>query len=697
MRDASTPARTEEILQLLRGSNLKTHVYLEREVTAQEKDWTLIDDLDGSKGVNWSKSAKKYKWATPSLTPKASTIDFSVLNKNAEYSEGSGQTNSGAFGIDTRIRLNGGYILNNPKDSVVRITDDFTGSESTFHNTQLSGGEVVLDSSGSTFTTNYFNDLFPTNGSVTYLNNEGYTATGYYIFTKNFTGHGIGDVKTLRITGNDTKWKMYWRSITNLSAAQAGNNDSTHWTLLGSSSAVEQEFSLSSADCQYFQVALVADGVGSWGDSTAIVDINFDYDDYFEAIYKDVFYLDNPSFTDPKAPAMPMVNCKGRDLWKRANENEVNLKDMTAGVTVTQLIKDVCDQVNIKYGTSSIVDLSAFDSRDLATGLGEVTKVDKVFEIIMQVITQGDSGDRYQMYLEYDSTEDDNILFVTKKPDTYLADFVFNYNYYESIGNSGRDYDKVFNRITIFDASTTVDKQQELAALTNYTTTGNKTLSWTGDAVYKQPIIDIKAGSSSDVTVTLLDVNNTDMQFTIAGTTIDVDITVNGCKFSSGSPTYYAEWFDLDNFLTNVGTTYKINNLLVRSDAECKLMARGLIGDFGTPRKEANNMVFPYTHLMMEVNDMVMLWARFIFIDNLYYITGIKYHWDNSKSPSDNTVFNLEDSGLNFSDISTYIYDDVLDYDIGYVYDMGISTPLSTKEEIDAASVSLMQYDLEVT
>jgi hypothetical protein len=51
------------------------------------------------------------------------------------------------------------------------------------------------------------------------------------------------------------------------------------------------------------------------------------------------------------------------------------------------------------------------------------------------------------------------------------------------------------------------------------------------------------------------------------------------------------------------------------------------------------------------------------------------------------TSFNLDDSGNKFSDQGDFIYDDIMIWDRGYVWDMGISTPLSTNAEIDAASV----------
>ena len=93
------------------------------------------------------------------------------------------------------------------------------------------------------------------------------------------------------------------------------------------------------------------------------------------------------------------------------------------------------------------------------------------------------------------------------------------------------------------------------------------------------------------------------------------------------------------------------------------------------------NLVEGYIHRCLNFND------------DINFITGFKYRWSIDQ---DSTTFNTDDSGLNFSDISNFNYDEENGerYDIGFVYDMGISTTLSTDAEIDAASI--MTYDLEV-
>jgi len=89
-------------------------------------------------------------------------------------------------------------------------------------------------------------------------------------------------------------------------------------------------------------------------------------------------------------------------------------------------------------------------------------------------------------------------------------------------------------------------------------------------------------------------------------------------------------------------------------------------------------------HLLLEQNDMALLWSRWTYTDDLFFITGIKYHYDKAKKPNDNTSFNLDDSGINFSNIGDFIYDDVMDYDKGYVRDM-VHGVAATQAEAEAA------------
>ena len=134
------------------------------------------------------------------------------------------------------------------------------------------------------------------------------------------------------------------------------------------------------------------------------------------------------------------------------------------------------------------------------------------------------------------------------------------------------------------------------------------------------------------------------------------------------------------------GVTSKLINKLVLSANECEDIAFELMNELSRPVQQINRLQYPYMNLLLEVNDMVMNWARFVFNDDLSYITGISNQWSIDQ---DSTSFNRDDSGLNFSDISDVIYEVVMDDEQSFVYAMVIRNNLTTDSEIDAASIRI--------
>ena len=377
---------------------------------------------------------------------------------------------------------------------------------------------------------------------------------------------------------------------------------------------------------------------------------------------------------------MPMVELSGRDTYKKAIESDVNLEDLSGGVAIDVLLKTLLDGVGIRYTASSITDLSSFSNRTLANGLGDSVKLEKIFEFIMQIISQ--DTDKYQMYIQYDDGLDDNIFFLQPKPTTHIADFVFNYRHYRGIGNYGKNYDKMLQRITIADKQINVDELVDLDTEV-VSGAGDYSFSWSGSASFLEFEITTGSIDTGDIIFNTSQ-TSTSLDFTVTGTSPSFTIKVKGCK-TNNTPVY-GEFVHIENSLNRRGNTIKLINKLVLDATEYKKITKELMDDFANPVIQLNNLQFPYLHLMLQINDFTMNWARFVFNDDLSYLTGMKHNWNINQ---DSTSFNSDDSGLNFSDVSNFLYDESNGerYDIGFVYDMGISTTLSTDAEIDAASI----------
>jgi len=685
-REASTAARTEEIILNLTDPNITASVSLEVE---QSGSWVQIDDLDIQRGIDWTESGKKEKYNNFSLVSLPGTIKFDIVNRDGKYFPGSGDSLAGVFDLDVRVRLKAGYLLDSGSETSESLNlNDISGTyvKSFFYRTDHSGGTVVLDSDGAESIT-HFTDLFPS--SDTYdtakYDVDDYTPDAYTVQTYDSDVAGFEVFTKFEVTANNTAGTIYYRSFSD--PEELDNSQFSNWTNGGSTSNGTTTVDIADVSGERFlQVAILYDGI-TWAAGHIISDIKVYYESRFESMYTSVYYLDQPRFTDPKAPQIPIVRCTGRDIFKRAIGVDVKYSDVN-GEQIDDIIKDICDKVGISYTATSIADLSGFATRaTLTVGNTDVVKAEKLFEQCMQIInTTG-----YVMYTEYDETTDDNVLYVQTRPALADTTGVFSYKNYEYLGETSKNAGRFLQRLTVITDSQVTDDEVQLDTEA-ISTTGAKTLSWSGNAEYKR----ITADVPGNITISNLSVSPTQITFTVDSVTGTVNVTAFGNKWSSTNPAFEGEAIEWDNMTLLDGTTARLINPLVKTDAEAKSIAESFITQFGTPIFEARGLKWPYLNLIPELNDGYMLWRRFVggtSADDIYIITKVTHHFDKNSTPTHYTEWNLEDSGTDYSDLGDFIWDNIMDWDKGFVWDMGISTPLSTDAEIDAASTIVNNVD----
>jgi hypothetical protein len=679
-REASTAERTEEFFLSQTSPNHKSIISLEV-FNTNTGAYEIIEDLDTERGVSWTVSGKKEKFANFSLTPLTGTISFQVVNHNGEWSNGSGTAKENVIQNETKVRLKAGYLSKTAGDnqtSSLNLFNTFGAVVKSFfwHTVNSSGNVAVSSSPGTGNTVQHFADKFNLYDSLNY-DSGFYSPDAYTVQTYDSLGRGFQNIVSFDITADNTSGTVYYRSLN--TTADLSYSESTNWTNAGATANGTKTVTVGSTD-RYLQVAVLYDGI-NWGDTLEISDITITYQEFTDFLYTSVYYLDTPQFVDPPAPQMPMIVCRGRDAYKRAVGTDVNVDDLSAGVSVVDIIKNISDKVGISYTTASITDTSGAANRILSTGVG-VQKADKIFNLCMQIINTTE----HQMYMEYDSTLDENILFVQPKPTIAEANGAFSFRNYTGIGNNGRNADKILQRFTVLSASLSTKSEEQLDQNT-FTSTGSKSLTWAESAEYKRIEID----QPDEVVISNLSVEESKIDFDIdALSTGGVTITAYGNKWESTTPDAEGEAIELDNMTGHKGTTAAVINPLVRDNSEAKSIAESFISQFGTPVEQAKNLTWPYLYLLPEVNDVYLMWRRFIFNDNLFFITRIGYNWSIN---NESTQFDFDDSGLNFTDLGDFIYDSIMDYDKGFLYDMGISNSLSTDAEIDAASIITHNVD----
>jgi len=161
------------------------------------------------------------------------------------------------------------------------------------------------------------------------------------------------------------------------------------------------------------------------------------------------------------------------------------------------------------------------------------------------------------------------------------------------------------------------------------------------------------------------------------------------------SPEFFAVSADDTNMSENKGITRVHEIKIVYDEAEALDIADGMIDAYSNPINETNNVQYPYLNLLLEQNDVAMMWTLNTFNDDLFFITKVDYKWDRAPRAGEGTRYSLNDTLLNFSDLGdgTYTYDNyytdtrevILKYDIGYLYDMMFHKSL-TNQEIDDAT-----------
>ena len=407
-------------------------------------------------------------------------------------------------------------------------------------------------------------------------------------------------------------------------------------------------------------------------------------------LYQSVFHIDEPVY-NANGTNIDTVKIKGRDAYKYALEKKINI-DALSNTAITQFIKDICDQVGILYDSDSITDLSAFTGRTLADGYDEEKTADSIFEDIMAIINQ-DGSVGYQMYLEYDDTLKDNILYVQPLPSLYEADFAFNDNGIMSMASFKKDRSRFLQRMTVLTDSAVPNEREPLGSDT--LTDETKAIPLSKSSLYRTYSV---AGSGI---VTLDSMSESSFTFTVVGT---ATITIHGVGYDS-FPSIAGEYIDNDNMIANIGQTSTFTSKLILDDTEANSIAKGLITKFGDPDKEAQGIVYPYCNTLLITNDMVFPFIRNIFETDLYYIVGIKHSWSFTR---ESTSFDLQDSGLNWDDVyDGFIYDsglyrtpgttgqEAVDliYDIGLVYDMDFG-PNALADDIITTTRSEYIYDV---
>jgi hypothetical protein len=279
---------------------------------------------------------------------------------------------------------------------------------------------------------------------------------------------------------------------------------------------------------------------------------------------------------------------------------------------------------------------------------------------------------------------DDGYLELILKPDTATsADYVMDYRSNIFSLSKGYTSNNLLQRMTIMQKDHTVGAETQLDTDT-FTTAGSKTLSWGSESIYKRLVVEYNA-SSADATVTVTAVTNTSITMTVAGTTLDVDVTAYGDSLNS-TPPPCGEWLVNNNHVISKakqftaglqlrnGFTNKITNVFVPDDATAATIASVYGDEFGNRRFELS--VAGVGNPLLEINDKVMVFEHYTNSSSIFIMTGINHSFQ-SNGAEYKSSFKFVDFGFTLAQL---IWDlngmlpgaGDLDFDIGYLWEQDL-------------------------
>ncbi len=683
MKSLSSPEATNEFKLKLRAGNCYSYT----KVTYIDDDGLEVLFHDHAYPIKIEVLAEPPRYANTAYDPAAASCEFVVVNKNGAYSpKNSSSVQSGVL-VTNRIFK----FYDSKKLSVAPspVEQAFVLSEFTPYFTKLLGGVVVPDVAnlGGNAQT-YLSDLFTNYGGSTYGGSE-YAPSGYALFSFDLSTiiprAGTVTTQTIKLTANSTYGRVFFRMGATLAELNAGNNNSSGWTEAGYTESGEVEFPVGLSNVYALQVIVLNEAPTWSADQFTISAVSFTYLEVVEWVLLGSFYLDDPKLQEKRGAALSEIKVTGRNAWKKALESKMNIRDLSGGVYIQDLVKEIFDFCGITYTVSSIADLSAYGARTAGGGYDDQVSASQILRDIMLIV-----GKEYRMRVD-----DNNVGYIELRPTAALADVVFHYRNYVQASQQYRS-EKQLQRFTVFSDQQVLDVQVDLGAETVFTTEGvHAAITWSGKAIAKSWEIVLQSG---EMRITDVVFTNTSAVFTTEGEG-SITVQVTGNKFKTTDPQYVGEAANASNLQGNEGFSVQDENPLVISDAECKSIAEKKISEFGRPAYDID-VEWPYLFSLLEINDPALVYSKDFFEDGIYAVIGFTHEL---KSETDKfTTVQLRDTGARISDTGAIVYDRdrppisgaAVPHDNGFIYDSRFG-PSASQFSVDESVYNV--FDLGYT
>jgi hypothetical protein len=559
-------------------------------------------------------------------------------NKAQKYSPGSSGEFSNVLKRNLLVSPSFGYQMLDA--DVTTITHAVTNYKTLYH-TKIFSNTIISDvASASSYTVlPNVTDSWATYDSETY-DDSTYTPEGYWLSSVIDFADPFNSLKLTKITMTSTSDNIYvyYRMSDIKDQLDDNTDDFTYLDELANGSNV---FALPNIKERYFQFCIVFD-TGVWG-SGAVSGISIEYETFYEYFNAGQFLVDKPNWSSSFGNYDASISC--RDKFKKSLETKItspsySVATYATGVDIGKILRDTADRCGMLHNDGT--ELIADTGYKINIADDDNFKDEKASDIFNEVLTYLNFKNvNYRLELNSDGY----LQLVIKDSTINNVDWVLDYKSNLINLSKSEESDNLLQRITILSKSHNTDAEIELASQTYNSVQTNTDLTWSNEAIYKRIEVTVNSG---DGVFSLAETHNTKIVLNITGTSINVTVKVYGCELVS-SPPFVGESIYYSNAENYDGITFKIENRLAQSDADCRNMAKALTDRYGSP-SYAVSATIPFNPLL-ELGDRVLIIEKYTYTNTIYRVDGISLTY-NASGASCYQSLTLTDLGSDLTDFN---------------------------------------------
>lgn len=642
---------------ITRDAAIAAAVYSSRQSPVAEvqyydgSQWITFEDVVS---FSFNRTNRKTEPGAFSRVPPAKTFSFTLDNSRLQYNAVGGGEFAGVLRRGLKVRARAGYRTGVTRDDSRAVS---ASSYKTLYHTQVSGSAIVPDitSEPTTYTIAGLTDGLVYYGSTNY-GGATYSAEGFYLSKVfDFDVYKSETINRIQMTSATDGVFLYTRE-----SASATYIDNVSFAIQGELSAGTNDYIVDDSQERYFQFAIVF-ATGDWS-TGSVSDIIIEYETDAELFPRGTFVIDSVSYSSGYQSKQVSVSC--RDELAKAIQSKISTTDYT-GVDIADVVRDIADDAGIPHNDGVTEYIEDTTLTVTADAFAAATAIDALDECMLYI---NGLNEDWRLYVN-----NDGYLTLTQQS-TSLTTFDIAFSYRESIESLSRSItvDDVIKRATVYSESPSSKSEKTLLASQTYTSAGVKTLSWANAATDKTYSF-VYGNDTTSITSFVWDDDGLGCEFTVAGTPIDLSISIYGNVVTTSG--FLGESVSVDFYQDNIGYDYEFVNRFVSSNINATTIAENIINLFSSNFANASASISINADPRLELSDKALIFESNTITNELFLIDAISESFTAQGAAYKQSI-TLRTLGAVLDDL-IYDRDEItgngdINYDSGFIYDADI-------------------------